>query len=58
MTKPGIMMMVLVTTALGFYFGGNGFHQPFVLLCTLLGSALTCGGAQCSINTWSVTRMP
>jgi protoheme IX farnesyltransferase len=45
MTKPGIVMMVLVTTALGYYFGGNGFHGPVVLLWTLLGSALTCGGA-------------
>ena len=45
MTKPGIVMMVLVTTALGYYFGGNGFHAPWTLLCTLLGSALTCGGA-------------
>jgi protoheme IX farnesyltransferase len=45
MTKPGIMMMVLVTTALGFYFADHGFHQPFVLLWTLIGTALTCGGA-------------
>ncbi len=45
MTKPGIVMMVLVTTALGFYFADHGFHQPWVLLWTLLGSALTCGGA-------------
>jgi len=45
MTKPGIVMMVLVTTALGFYFADHGFHQYWVLLWTLLGSALTCGGA-------------
>jgi heme o synthase len=45
MTKPGIMMMVLVTTVLGFYFADHGFHRPFLLLWTLLGCALTCGGA-------------
>jgi len=45
MTKPGINMLVLVTTALGFYFGGGGFHQPMLLLWTLIGSALTCAGA-------------
>ena len=45
MTKPGIMMMVLVTTALGFYFADKGIHKPLVLLWTLLASALTCGGA-------------
>ena len=45
MTKPGIVMMVLVTTALGFYFADHGFHQPWVLLWTLIGSGLSCGGA-------------
>jgi protoheme IX farnesyltransferase len=45
MTKPGIMMMVLVTTALGFYFADHGIHRPVLLMWTLLGSALTCGGA-------------
>lgn len=38
-------MMVLVTTALGFYFADHGIHRPCLLLWTLLGSALTCGGA-------------
>ncbi|MDE1921211.1 MAG: heme o synthase [Candidatus Omnitrophica bacterium] len=45
MTKPGIMMMVLVTTALGFYFAGRGIQDSVLLLWTLLGSGLTCGGA-------------
>jgi protoheme IX farnesyltransferase len=45
MTKPGIMMLVLVTAALGFYFADGGFHEPWVLMWTLLGSALTCGGS-------------
>ncbi len=45
MTKPGIVMMVLVTTSLGFYFADHGIDRPWVLLWTLLGTALTCGGA-------------
>jgi len=45
MTKPGVMMMVLVTTALGFYFADHGIQDPLLLAWTLLGSALTCGGA-------------
>ena len=45
MTKPGIMIMVLVTTAVGFYFADHGIKDPVLLLWTLLGSALTCGGA-------------
>jgi len=38
-------MMVLVTTAVGFYFADRGFQHLFLLLWTLLGSALSCGGA-------------
>ncbi len=45
MTKPGITMLVLVTTALGFYFAGHGFSPLGLLIWTLLGSALTCSGA-------------
>jgi protoheme IX farnesyltransferase len=45
MTKPGIVMMVLVTTALGFYFADHSFHRTWLLLWTLLGSGLTCAGA-------------
>jgi protoheme IX farnesyltransferase len=39
------MIMVLVTTALGFYFADHGIQNPILLLWTLIGSALTCGGA-------------
>ena len=45
MTKPSIMMLVLVTTALGFYFADGGLHRPVLLLWTLVATALTCGGA-------------
>lgn len=45
LTKPSIMFLVLVTTVLGFYCAA-GSIQPFSLLVwTLIGSALTCGGA-------------
>ncbi len=45
MTKPSIMFLVLVTTVLGFYFAKGYIAQPWLLLWTLLGSAMTCGGA-------------
>jgi len=45
MTKPGIMMLVLVTTALGFYFAQGSFYHLDILAWTLLATALTCGGA-------------
>lgn len=45
MTKPGIMMLVLVTTSLGFYFAQGSFHHFNILMWTLLGTSLTCGGA-------------
>ncbi len=45
MTKPNIVVMVLVTTALGFYFADHGIQDPLLLLWTLVGSALSCGGA-------------
>jgi protoheme IX farnesyltransferase len=45
LTKPRILFMVLVTTALGFFLGGQGLHSPGLLLATLVGTALTVGGA-------------
>lgn len=45
MTKPRIMALVLITTVLGFYFAQRSFAQPWLLFWTLLGTALTCGGA-------------
>lgn len=45
MTKPSIMMLVLVTTALGFYFADGNFGRPWLLFWALLGTALTCGGS-------------
>ncbi len=45
LTKPRISMLVLITTALGFYLGGKGVHSFSALFFTLLGAGLTCGGA-------------
>jgi protoheme IX farnesyltransferase len=43
--KPRIVTMVLVTTALGFFVGGQGIDHPLTLLLTLLGTALSAGGS-------------
>jgi protoheme IX farnesyltransferase len=43
--KPRIVTMVLVTTALGFFVGGQGIDRPLTLLLTLLGTALSAGGS-------------
>ena len=45
LTKPRIVTMVLVTTALGFFVGGHGIDSPLILVMTLLGTALSAGGA-------------
>ena len=43
--KPNIMSLVLVTTVLGYYLGGDGIDSFLRLFITLLGTALTAGGA-------------
>jgi len=43
--KPRILVMVLVTTVLGFFLGGRGIVSYPLLLATLFGTALSCGGA-------------
>lgn len=45
LTKPRILSLVLVTTAMGFFFGGKGFHSGTLLFWTLLGTSLVCGGS-------------
>ena len=45
LTKPSIMMLVLVTTTLGFYFADHGFNRIWLLFYTLLGAGLTCSGS-------------
>jgi len=43
--KPNIMSLVLVSTVLGYFLGGDGIDDYSKLLITLLGTALTAGGA-------------
>lgn len=45
LTKPRILVMVLVMTAAGFYLGAKGVFSFNTLLITLLGTALSSGGA-------------
>lgn len=45
LTKPGILLMVLVTTAIGFFFSAHGISPIGVFIETLFGTALCCGGA-------------
>ena len=45
LSKPSILGLVLVTTALGYYLAGKGVRDWGILGWTLLGAALTCAGA-------------
>ena len=45
LTKPRITTLVLVTTALGFFLSQNTFSPFNILVLTLLGTALSSGGA-------------
>ncbi len=45
LTKPSIVNLVLVTSALGFFLGGQGIHDVERFLALLVGVALTCGGS-------------
>ena len=45
LTKPRILTLVLVTTALGFFLGGRGVHSLPLLFYTLLGTACVAGGS-------------
>jgi protoheme IX farnesyltransferase len=45
LTKPRMVLMILVTTCVGFYLGSSGAMDTLRLLHTLLGTALAAGGA-------------
>ena len=45
LTKPSIAVMILVSTALGYYLGGNGILDYGKFFITLLGSCLISSGA-------------
>jgi protoheme IX farnesyltransferase len=51
LTKPRLVLMVLVTVAVGYLLGGRGGAQPATLAITLLGTALVAGGAG-ALNQW------
>lgn len=44
LTKPRMVLMILVTTCVGFYLGSSGAMDTLLLLHTLLGTALAAGG--------------
>src|SRR5437867_12009824 len=45
LTKPRMNFLVLITTLVGFYMAGEGGMDWRLLLATLIGTALTAGGA-------------
>lgn len=51
LTKPRVVMMVLVTTVVGYYLGSSGTPDVLRLLHTLVGTALAAGGTL-ALNQW------
>lgn len=45
LTKPRLVLMVVITAAAGFYLGAPGAIDPLTFIHTLLGTALAAGGA-------------
>lgn len=45
MTKPNITLSVVITTVWGFYFAKGGIFDFGLLLWTLVGTAMACGGS-------------
>ena len=45
LTKPGIVLLVLITTLTGMYFAQRGFPQPWLVFWTLLGTGLASAGS-------------
>lgn len=44
LTKPGVVVMVLITTLVGYHLGADGALDPLRVLHTLFGTALAAGG--------------
>jgi protoheme IX farnesyltransferase len=51
LTKPRLVLMVLVTVAVGYLLGARGGAHPTSLAITLLGTAMVAGGAG-ALNQW------
>ncbi len=51
LTKPRLVLMVLVTVAVGFVLGARGSAHPTILAATLVGTAMVAGGAG-ALNQW------
>jgi protoheme IX farnesyltransferase len=49
LTKPRLILLVVITSGVGFLLGARGSAHPTTLLATLLGTAMTAGGA-CALN--------
>ncbi|MCA9393077.1 MAG: heme o synthase [Candidatus Omnitrophica bacterium] len=45
LTKPRIVLLVLITATIGYYLGGQGIHSYVRLFYLLLGTSLVCGGS-------------
>jgi protoheme IX farnesyltransferase len=51
LTKPRLVVLVLVTVAVGFLLGARGSAHPTILTAALLGTAMVAGGAG-ALNQW------
>ncbi len=51
LTKPRLVLLVLVTVAVGFLLGARAGAHPTILAATLLGTAMVAGGAG-ALNQW------
>jgi protoheme IX farnesyltransferase len=51
LTKPRLVVLVLVTVAVGFLLGARGSAHPTILAATLIGTAMVAGGAG-ALNQW------
>jgi len=51
LTKPRITWLILMSTGIGYFFGQHGALRPWLLLHTLLGTALLASGTA-TLNQW------
>ena len=52
LTKPRLNLLVLITTVVGVYLGSPSGVPPWILLHTLIGTALVAGGAAALNQVW------